>query len=122
MAMHIEDPNLDPMHTMETALLGWRDSYGPGVTIPNVSLPGRVQRAISTGWGPLLQAKCVTLNNNLRTQVEFNRPEKRGFYFRRRVAGNISGVISLYGTLQAEIIPNPYAADEINDPRLVGFL
>jgi len=121
-AMHIEDSIIDPTHTMETALLGWRDSYGPGVAIPAVSLPRKVRRAISMGWGPFLQSKCVTQNSGLRTQVEFNTPAKRGFYFRRRVARNISGVISVYGARQAEITPNPYADDEINDPNLAGFL
>jgi hypothetical protein len=106
---------------VKTALLGSTDSYGPGASMPTIRLPGKVNRAISRGWQSYLLSQCVIPNRALKTLLDFRVVSNRGFYYRRKVAKNISAVITLSGN-SSSILPNPYADDEINDPSLVNYV
>jgi len=119
-AFDFEDMNVTDVE-VDTCLLGRRESYGPGLTLPNIRLPSKVNDAVSSGWGPFLLAKCVVPNVSLKTLLNFTVASNRGFFYRRRVAKNVSAVISMFAG-RCAITPNPYAEPTINGPTLVNYM
>jgi len=76
----------------------------------------KINNANEKGWKDYLEKK------NILTQISYLDPKRRGIYFTVNSVKNVSGVIGLLYGRTPVFLPNPFAYEEINDPKFEYFL
>jgi hypothetical protein len=107
-ALDFEDISIDP-DELESALIGFK-------TIIDVSSSKIIDKAIKKGWDKYF--------NKIGIERQYNifEPDKLEIFFTCEVVKNISGVIGLCKGRPPIFFPNPFAYDEINNPKIENYL
>jgi len=71
-----------------------------------------VEEANQKGWRSYLQSLNIS---------SFD-PRRRGIFFTEEISKNVSGVIGKFRGREIVFIPNPFAYNEINNPKLLNYL
>ena len=71
---------------------------------------GKIEKAIEKGWTKTLEELEIIPNRCLD-------PKRMGIFFTNNSTKNISAVIGKFRSRPLTLIPNPFCADEINDPE-----
>lgn len=101
---------------MEIALIGNSITVMPPLRIPIIHETEEVHQAKERGWETFLHERYIIPSN--RTYLDSNR---KGIFFTEPVVKNISGVIGRFRN-RLHFIPNPFAFEEINNPRLMNYI
>lgn len=95
------------------ALIGRSTQVMGPCPMPPVAIPRKVKQAEKRGWRQFLLDRYIIPHD--RVFLDY-----RGFYFTRE-SRQISGVLARFFNNQFHFIPNPFASDEINDPKILNF-
>lgn len=75
-----------------------------------------IKSARGRGWETYMREKCILPRN--RTYLD---PNKRGILFTEPIVQNISGVLGKFREA-LHFVANPFAFDEINNPKLANYI
>ena len=118
-AIDCDQPFVDS-DDIELALIGDRITIAESPVPIEIALPTKlargVKKASKKGWEAFLKEQYIIPRD--RTFLDIS---KKGIYFTKRVAKNVSGVLARFRVGDFHWIPNPFAYDEINDPNLVDY-
>jgi hypothetical protein len=115
-AIDCDQPWIDE-DDVEEALIGHKVAVHRNVPLPSLKPIWGVKRSIKKGWKTYLMKKSIIPNS--RTYVD---PGKKGAFLSERVMKNVSGVLVRFTNGSFIFMPNPFAYDEINDPKLATYL
>lgn len=101
---------------LEVALIGNTDTYSSPLPMSKFVETDEVKVARERGWEAFLHEKHILPRD--RTYLDIN---KRGVFFTEPAVKNVSGVLGKFRKT-FYFVPNPFAFEEINDPRLVSFI
>jgi hypothetical protein len=107
-AIDFEDITVDP-DELESALIGFR-------TIIDVDSSKIIEKSIKKGWDGYFKKMGIEQRYNI------FEPQKWGIFFTCEIVKNVSGVIGLCKGRPPIFVPNPFAYDEINNPKIENFL
>ncbi|MBO3842833.1 MAG: hypothetical protein FGF48_10545 [Candidatus Brockarchaeota archaeon] len=97
------------------ALIGRSIYVMEPLPMPPVTIPRKVKQAEKRGWRQFLLDKHIIPHDRV-----FLDEKDQGFYFTKE-SKHISGVLARFSNNRFHFIPNPFAADEINDPKILNF-
>jgi len=102
---------------VDIALVGMTVTQWGDLPMPKVELGDEVRLAAAKGWKRFLEEKHVIPSS--RTYLD---PSKKGVFFTDSDTRNVSGVLVRFKNASVYFLPNPFAYDQINDPRIVSYL
>jgi hypothetical protein len=107
-ALDFEDIAYDPMY-LESALFG-------SMTYFDTDPHHLIEKAQNRGWKGYLKSMQILSDYNILF------PNKWGVFLTSEITKNVSGIIGKFRGKKPVFYPNPFAFDEINNPKLVHYL
>jgi len=98
----------DPMY-LKSALFG-------NYAIYDIDFDWKIKDANEKGWKNFLEKMEIY------PQYTHLDPKRRGIYFNVNSLKNVSGVLGIFRGRNPVFLPNPFAYEEINDPKFEYFL
>lgn len=98
-------------------LIGITTYVPTNLPMPQVQLNPQIKQAIKKGWEPFLKKEGIIAYNRIYLPCC-----KQGIYLRDARMKNVAGVIIVRKSDDFHFVPNPFVADEINDPCMVRYL
>jgi len=100
---------------MLCALIGYATHVMEPLPMPPVAIPREVKQVEKRGWRQFLLDTYIIPHDHV-----FLNENDRGFYFTEE-SRQISGVLTRFFNGSFWFIPNPFAADEINNSEILNF-